>query len=58
MAEKVNGRLLASRYSAAGVVFMALGLRFMTMGDQVGTVIYGAATGLCLVAALAHYIKP
>jgi hypothetical protein len=57
MGEKTNRRQMAVRYLVAGILFLIVGIRFFYMDDQIGTVIYGAATLFCLLAACVHYVK-
>lgn len=57
MEAKANKRPLAIRYFGASVLFLILGVRFFSMGDQIGTTIYGAITAVSLLVAFVHLVN-
>lgn len=43
--------LAVFRYSVAGILFLIVGIRFFSIGDHIGTAIYGVTATWFLLAA-------
>jgi hypothetical protein len=54
---KIRKRPAVTRYFALSLLFLIIGVRFYTMGDQIGTVVYTVTTGVSLMMALGQLAK-
>jgi hypothetical protein len=54
---KIRTRSAVTRYFAASLLFLIIGVRFYTMGDQIGTVVYTVTTSVSLMMALGQLAK-